>query len=335
MYEFATGVINVWEKKILSVLDQERMLKSPDRASAFMVLFDTDLGEIIAEGSQKNIEDIFSRDLNILKKKLVNILDDKKLLASFLFLKFDALNLKSALKKSFFGKETKNFKPFEFSLEPYKKVESFLKVLLDNNEKSNALTQHCDNFYVRRLVLEAIQILSSNKEDGQTMDSQMIETAVDRAYLKVRLAMAKKENALPEMVRLEIDVANLRSLLGKNSQPFLAGGNLASSQIEKLAQRKEEDLSDNLKIFLEVLELAFLLDEDHGRNTGIALEKKLDGYIAKKIFQKEKEKGSGIEKVLAFFQKKMNSYVNIRLILFAKENNLPLEEIERALLPIA
>lgn len=335
MYEFATGVINVWEKKLLSGPNQERMLKSPDRESAFIVLFDTDLGEIIAEGSQKNIEDIFSRDLNILKKKLADILDDKELLASFLFLKFDAFNLKSALKKYFFKEEVKNFKPFEFSLEPYQKVEFLLRALLGNNAKAGPLMlEKCANLYVGKLVSEAVRALS-NKEGSPAMSSQAIEATVDMVYLKVKLAMAKKGKALWEIVRLEIDVANLRNLLGKSDQPFLAGGNLASSQIEKLAQGKEDDLSDNLKKFLEVLELEFLLDEDRNHNTGMALERKLDGYFAKKIFQKEKEKGSGIEKVLAFFQKKMNSYANIRLILFAKENNLPLEEIERALLPIA
>jgi len=309
MYEFATGVINVWEKRLLSGLDQERMLKAPDRASAFLVLFDTDLGEIIAGNSQKNIEDIFSQDLNALKKKLNSVLDDKELLVSFLFLKFNAFNLKSVFKKVFLVEEVKNFKPFEFSM-------------------------GSDNLYVKKLTVEAERILDSKKESGQVITSQAIEVAVDRAYFKVRLLMAKKEEALLGMVKLEIDVANLRSLLSKERQFFLEGGNLDSLQIEKLSQGKEDNLSNNLKRFLEVLELAFLLDEDQGHNTGIVLEKKLDGYIAKKNFQKEKEKGSGVEKVLAFFQKKMNSYANIRLILFAKENGLSLEEIEKSLLPI-
>lgn len=318
MYEFATGVIDVWEKRLLSGLDQERMLKAPDRASAFLVLFDTDLGEIIAGNSQKNIEDIFSQDLSALKRRLNAVLDDKELLVSFLFLKFDAFNLKSALKNLFLGKEAKNFKPFEVSLEA----------------AGNILTEKCLNLHVKKLVKEAVQTLNSNKASGQAITSQSIEVAVDRSYFKVKLAIAKKEKALLEMARLEIDMANLRSLLAKGSEIFLEGGNLSVLQIEKLSKGKEDDLSNNLKKFLEVLELAFLLDEDQGHNIGIVLEKKLDSYIAKKIFQKEKEKGSGIEKVLAFFQKKMNSYANIRLILFAKENGLPLEEIEKFLLPI-
>lgn len=334
MYEFATGVINVWEKKILNALDQERMLKSPDKKSAFMVLFDTDLSEFISGNPQTNIETIFLQDLNALKIKLNNILDDKGLLANFLFLKFDALNLKDIFKKIFFEENTKNFRPFEISIEPYKKMENFVRNSLKNSQKEGGLPEKPLNVCVETLALQAIKSLNNIKDEGQIMGSQAIERAVDRAYFKVRLSLAKKESTLLEITRLEIDLTNLRGLLGGGGQVFLEGGNLTSAQIKGLAMGKEEDLSNNLKKFLEGLEFGFLLEGTGGMVLDTAFERKLDAYIAKKIFQKEKERGSGIEKVLAFFQKKMNSYANIRLILFAKENGLLLEEIEKVLLPI-
>mgnify|MGYP002639623050 CR=1 FL=1 len=335
MYEFATGVIDVWEKKILSALDQERMLKAPDKGSAFMVLFDTDLSEFISgKAQQVNIEEVFLQDLSTLKAKLNSILDDRGLLTSFLFLKFDALNLKDIFKKIFFEENTKNFRPFEVSIEPYKKVEGFVRNSLKNSQKDGSFAEKPLNVYVETLALQALKVLNNIKDEGQIMGSQAIERAVDRAYFKVKLSLAKKENALLEMTRLEIDLANLRNLLGKGGQIFLEGGNLTNAQIKGLAEGKEEDLSNNLKKFLEGLELEFLLEGLEGKVLDTAFERKLDSYIAKKIFQKEKEKGSGIEKVLAFFQKKMNSYTNIRLILFAKENNLKVEEIEKVLLPI-
>ncbi len=309
MYEFATGVIDVWEKRLLSGLDQERMLKAPDRASAFIVLFDTDLNEVIASNNSNNIEDIFSQDLSGLKKKLTDVLDDKSLLASFLFLRFDAFNLKNVLKKHFFVEETRPFEPFKFSL-------------------------GTDNLYVKKMAQETEIILKEYQKNGQEIGSRIIEESVDKAYFKVKLFIAKKEKILMEMARLEIDTANLRSFLAKDSQIFLAGGNLSVSQIKGLSQGKEEESSNNLKKFLETLELAFLLESDQKVGGNILIERKLEGYIAKKIFQKEKEKGSGIEKVLSFFQKKMNSYTNIRVILFAKENGLGVAEIEGALLPI-
>ncbi|MDD5738828.1 MAG: V-type ATPase subunit [Candidatus Pacebacteria bacterium] len=334
MYEFATGVINVWEKKVLSNLDQERMLKSPDKASAFMVLFDTDFSEIIVTDSQKNIEDVILQDLVALKSKLTKVLDDNELLASFLFLKFDALNIKDMLKRYFFKQEIKKFRPFECSLQPYAKEESFLKILLEGNNR-DGVTEKLSNIYVEQLILEAVKTISRYKKDGQDIGSQIIEKSVDTAYFKIKTILAKREKSLGEMTRLEMDLANLRNLLGNNNQDFLEGGNLTISQIKGLSIGKEEESSANLKRFLETLELGFLLEGTEGGAVDILLERKLDGYIAKKVFQKEKERGSGIEKVLAFFQKKMNSYANIRLILFAKENGLSVQDIEGALLPIA
>jgi len=334
MYEFATGVINVWEKKILSGLDQERMLKAPDKKSAFMVLFDTDFSEIIAGNSQKNIEDVFTQDLIALKTKLTKVLDDNGFLESFLFLRFDVLNIKDIFKRVFFEQETKEFKPFQFSLESYAKEEIFLKNALKNSQNKNGIAEKFSNVYVEELILEAIKIIEKEKEESQILESQIIERAVDTAYFRVKIVLAKKEKALLEMVRLEIDLANLRNFLAKSNQIFLEGGNLSVSQVRGLVLGKEEESSANLKRFLETLELGFLLERIKEDTLDIVIERKLDGFIAKKIFQKEKERGSGIEKVLAFFQKKMNSYANIRLILFAKENGLGVEEIEEALLPI-
>ncbi len=334
MYEFATGVIDVWEKRLLSGLDQERMLKAPNKESAFMVLFDTDFSEIIAGDSKINIEDVFLQDLTTLKNKLTSVLDDNGLLMSFLFLKFDALNIKDILKKYYFKEETKNFKPFDFSIEPYKKKEAFLTRILFNDQKEASFSEKISNVFVDKLLKEIAKRIEANLVESSIVSSELIERTVDVAYFEVKRFLAKKEKALLEVVRLEIDMANLRSLLSKNSQIFLEGGNLSKAQIEGLASGKEEDLSNNLKKFLEGLEIGFLLEEMQGSNLDITTERKIDAYIAKKTFQKEKEKGSGIEKVLAFFQKKINSYTNIRLILFAKENGLGVEEIEKVLLPI-
>ncbi len=334
MYEFATGVIDVWEKRLLSGLDQERMLKAPNKESAFMVLFDTDLSEIIAGGSKINIEDVFLQDLTTLKNKLTSVLNDNGLLIGFLFLKFDASNIKGILKRHYFKEETKNFKPFNFSIEAYKKEEEFLAKTLFNNQKEASFTEKISNVFVDKLLKEIVKKIEVNLVEGSIMSSEFIERIVDVAYFEVKYFLAKKEKALLEMVKLEIDMANLRSLLSKGNQNFLEEGNLSKDQIEGLASGKEKDLSNNLKKFLESLEIGFLLEGIQGLNLDITTERKIDSYIAKKTFQKEKEKGSGIEKVLAFFQKKMNSYTNIRLILFAKENNLQVEEIEKVLLPI-
>lgn len=330
MYELATGIIDVWEKRLLSGLDQERMLKAPDRESAFIVLFDTDLSEIIASDKQMNIEEVFSRDMAGFKAKMNKILDDDGLLESFLFIKFDAFNAKSILKEHFLGEKPKGFKPFLFSLESFASLEKRIKKLLNPKSDGDLVGERTGNAYVGDLSEQSLLML----EEAGEKTSQTIEEAVDRAYFKIKLTMAKKKKALLEMVKLEIDLANLRIFLAKSKKGFLKGGNLTKSQITGIAKGEEEDLSFNLKKFLEGLELAFLLEGMEGPDLEIKAERKLDSFMAHKIFQKEKEAGSGVEKVLAFFQKKLNGYSNIRLILFAKENALELEEIKDVLLPI-
>ena len=99
MLEFASGVINVLEKRVFDKLDQERMLKSPNRERAFAVLFDTDLGKIAS--AEKEVEKIIDQDISLLKNTLARLLQEQEGLFWFLFLKFDALNLKVSLKKAF------------------------------------------------------------------------------------------------------------------------------------------------------------------------------------------------------------------------------------------
>lgn len=333
MYEFATGVINVWEKRLLSRIDQERMLKSPDRASAFMALFDTDLGEIISSDSKKDIEEIFTQDLISLKKKLDGITDDNGFLVSFLFLKFDALNLKSAFKSHLFPEQAKSFEPFDFSLEPYKNLESCLDLFFNQKARNGFDDKKCANNYVAKMLSDSVETIL-NLEKGK-IDSRQIEQTVDAAYFKLKAGMAKEITYLEEFVRLEIDIANLRSLLAQESSPyFLEGGNLNKAELNNLIQYSKGESEKGIKKFLETLQLSFLMESFKEENSLMLVEKKLEGYIAESIFRTEKEKGSGVEKVMAFFQKKINSHANIRLILFAKDNGLSISEIEKALLPI-
>ncbi|MBM4177478.1 hypothetical protein FJ208_01615, partial [Candidatus Gribaldobacteria bacterium] len=100
MLEFASAVINIWEKKIFSQQDQERMLKAPDEKAAFAVLFDTDLAGFAVK--EKNFEILANKDIEETRRKLAAVLKEEPLLLTLLFLKFDCLHLKIILKR-FFG----------------------------------------------------------------------------------------------------------------------------------------------------------------------------------------------------------------------------------------
>ncbi len=299
MLEFSSAVISVKEKKILDELDQERMLKAPDKEAAFSVLFDTDLSEIIQE--DKNIEVIIEKDLVRLRDMLKKILQEKEELFFYLFLRFDALNLKAVLKES-----NLSFPAIETKERIQRKVRG------ENIEL---------NPYITSMIEDIILKNDSSAE---------IERGVDKAFFKQKLLLAQKLNkSLVKFVKTEIDVANIKSLIKGNG--FIEGGSLKKKELEKLVGHQEGEIEQNLSKFLEIFELSHLLEHKKGE---VEIDKALQSFLSDNIFTKEREIGFGMEKILSFFQRKINAHNNIKLILFGKEHNISISEIENNLLPI-
>jgi len=300
MLEYATGVLNVLEKSIFDKQDLERMISASNKEEAFKVLFDTDLGETASK--ENRIEIILEKDLESLKEILFKMLRDTKIeLFYFLFLKFDALNLKVLLKE----KEEPCFKS---SLVSFEKLRMFLQ---DGSI--------IDNEYVDKMAKEALLAKGS------------IDERVDKAHLKTKLLLAKKIKGLPlDIVRFEIDIANLKNLI-KRKESFLKGGNLSYSEMGKVLSGKMGMVSKGLERFLGAFELSFLIEEFEKTGSEADLEKGLEKFLSNRILKKERE-GGGIEKVMGFFLRKVNAHSNIRLIFFQKDSGI--ENIENNLLPI-
>jgi len=147
------------------------------------------------------------------------------------------------------------------------------------------------------------------------------------------------DSFLKEITKLEIDVANIKNaLMSKEKwQNFIEKGNLKQEDLEKLTQFKEGEIfaqKQDLKKFIELFNISRLIEKFEKNKSETMLENGLMSFLTEKIFIQAKETGMGIERILAFFYKKMNSYSNIRLILFAKQNNISISEIEPFLLPI-
>jgi len=309
MYEFASGVINVLEKRIFDKLDQERMLKAPNRESAFEVLFDTDMGDIATQ--EKNIERIIEKDLVHFKKRISDILDTDNFLFWFLFLRYDALNLKSVLKKT--------QESFPYGLVPFDKLQDKI-----NGKRVDI------NPLVEEMLTKVMQNVTKN------MDSKAIEVIVDKAYFEIKLKAAKKiKGFILEITKMEVDVVNIKALLkSTGGTVFIGGGNLRKDELDKLIHLQEGEIFQDLKKFFEVFGLSLLIERYAGEENQMMLENALNGFISQKIFEASRETSTGVAKILAFFYKKMNAYTNIRLIMFSKENNIPPAEIEHMLLPV-
>lgn len=325
MFEFASGVINVWEKKLLSSNDQERMLNAPDRASAFLVLFDTDLGELATV--QNDVEKIFEQDLLILKSKLERLLEDSRLI-EFLFLQYDAWNLKIALKRRILSESVGAMDPLVCSLADFTALDGFLQ---QTESSPGSIRFLALPLAVRDMAMKAQGFLADLKK----VDSAAIEEAVDKSYYAVRRILANDWGGfLVELVRWEIDLANVKSLMGGNGQAaFLAGGNLKKQDVLSLFASQSAGSMDLAK-FLETLNLSFIIDKFTKAKSEIFLEQGLQSFLSQRVIMKEKETGVGLEKVVSFFYRKLNSYFNIRIILFAKDNNWEMSETEKLLLPL-
>lgn len=281
------------------------MLKAPNEEEAFAVLFDTDLADLAQK--EKDIEKIAKGDILELKKKLSSILQEDPLVQELLFLKFDALHLKQILAKE------QNPIIFEQANLPFVFLEEFC------NKPASA-----DSLAAKMAERTAVKENATLKE---------INEAVDGAYFAVKLEACRKHPLFTQYVRLEIDLANLKAVLAdKEEKDFIRGGNFDHNELLKLAKQKEgETMVKGVKRFLEAYDISLILEGEHSE---ILLEAKLKAYLSQIAKREERESGSGVAKVLSFFEKKLNALNNIKLILFSKRAGLVPDEIEPLLLPL-
>lgn len=312
MLEYAIGLINVLEKNVFDHQDQERMINAPDKESAFKVLFDTDLAETSVK--EQNIEKILEKDLLSLKDFIHRtVKDEKEELFWFLFSKFDVLNLKIALKEKFSDDFTPTYS-FDCSVIPFSEIQ---KRVNDSNCKIS-------NEYLESMIEEVLE---------KTKKASEIEEVVDIAFLKMKAKIAKKAGDLPlQAVKLEIDIANLKNMI-KGKKTFVGNGNLTRSEL-KILLGKGGAFSQNLDKFLETYNLSLIISKFDKNNDEVELEKMLEVFLSEKILEKERNRGTGIDKVVSYFYRKINAHSNIRLIFFSKESNLSIKELKSNILPI-
>ena len=301
------------EKNVFDSKDLDRILSSPSREEALKVLFDTDMAASASE--EKSLERILEEDLLHLKEIISDLTkSEKEGLLAFLFLKFDALNLKVALKERLLNQASR------LSVDCSNSSFDEIKLRLEKKEVLK-------NPYVERLV--SLSTLSL----GEKADSFSIEQAVDKAFLSVRLEAARKIGGLAlEVSRLEIDICNLKNRV-KNKRNFAPGGNLSSKNLDNLLLLKEAG-PKSLDRFLEVFDLSRIIKSYQERKSEHILEKDLEKFLSNRILQKERERGNGVDKIIAFFTKKINAHQNIRLIMFSKESGIPSDKILESLLPL-
>lgn len=131
----------------------------------------------------------------------------------------------------------------------------------------------------------------------------------------------------------KMDVAALPEL-----NPWIKKMLFLTIKLLKKLEAKEIEIAADKAYFKVKWQIAGQIDSFLKNITKMETEKRssknFQNIFSEKVFQKARETSCGIEKVLSFFQRKLNAQHNIRLILFAKKNEIDTAEIENKLLII-
>jgi vacuolar-type H+-ATPase subunit C/Vma6 len=228
MLEYATGVLNVLEKNIFDKQDLERMITASSKEEAFKVLFDTDLGETASKESR--LEVIFEKDLEDLRKILFKMLRDTNVeLFYFLFLRFDALDIKVGLKEN---------------KEPVVTNEYALKLSELSSLEQGSIDERVDRAYLKT------KLLLAQKIKGLALDITrfQIDIANLKNAIKQKDIYLKGGNLSYQEVKKVL--AGKIGMVSKGLERFYQAFEL-SSLIEKFERDKSEtDLEKGLEKFL-------------------------------------------------------------------------------------
>ena len=256
MYEYASGLIRVLEKRLPNTTDIERMVLAEDARTAFTVLNDTDFSEQLLNAEPEDYEKVIS-DHAIAIKNLFAKISENKYLFNFMFIKQDFHNIKVLLKKKY-GNVQENDLISDLGIYPISAIE---KVIAGNNnekEENNFSIPFEKTVSFIKDIEAGILTISQNLPENPT--SADIELEVDKIFYKVQLQLAKKIKSrfVKEFAMIKIDSANmkifLRSLARDTDKTkdfftdnFLEGGNI---QIENYLNALEHG---SLELFFKDL----------------------------------------------------------------------------------
>jgi len=363
MYEFATGLLRVLEKRIVDKTDIDRMVLAKNANQAFAVLNDTDYANNIKDKNPEDYEKIIQEDFEQLKSLLLKIVD-KKILLDFLFLEFDFVNLKALLKISLFPEKTTDFKTKlnQLGLYQLSKIKKFIKLQEKITKRESALQKQKENAIIQdntktkaeiKKYQKQVNKLNLEKHFSQSIRNiiekinhqkkitpKKLDLIVDQEMLNLKKILAQKLKAdfIKELLQTQIDFLNIKILLrfkenfAKNKklpQGYLTkGGIIPIKNLKQLWEKDHNVLYKNLNQILEGYQIEHVIQAFKNEQQLWKLEKELDQFIFDFVKINAKKAAAGPEVIVAYFFNKINALKNIRIIMSSKLNQIPTEEIK-------
>jgi len=321
-YAYISGVIKYREKNLLNPTDIDRMTEAKSADDAFRVFNATDYADNLLDVATQDYQKTLDDDLGQIKKLFFAHLELD--LLKFLFLKYDAHNIKLFFKEKYSGKNLDNFTS-QLGIEKWENIKKYIngeKIEVDEN--------------IRHIIEKTKSFI------GERPFPHRIDYIVDREYFHILWNIAKnlKNKYIQGLIRLQIDIVNLKILIRAKitkkpyffvEKKFIKYGGISRGELKSLYNQEIEQISDYFKNYFNDKEIKHVFDnfkEDNGSFWKI--EKALENLELNYI-KKTKSISYGPEIPIGYYYAKKNAIRNVRLIMTGKINNISTEEIRERL----
>lgn len=307
--------IRVWEKRLLSKAQFNRLIEARDLQEVFRILSETDYAASLSEISRiQDYEQILSKELANLYEETREISPDSSII-NLLSLKYDYHNLKILLKERYLEQDLSSL---------YFPIGS-----IDVNE----LKKDYQEGNLRDSRLDLWEALSHAQEEYlQTKDPQRIDIVLDRYYMNHLYEMAEKTeiDLFIEYVKAMIDFTNIRSILRLQKMEkdirfsediILPNGNIDQ---EKILFTLHDSVDQIIELFRNEDIHHFLIKglESYKETSRLTdFEKCMDDYLLE-VCRKAKSIHFGPEPIFAYIVAKETEIKNLRIIMVSKLNHI-------------
>lgn len=310
-YAYAVARIRANETKLLTRGDLESLASAPDYETALSFLADKGW-EVPSEGEKF---DVAERETAKAWELIADSVPDASLFEA-LIIGNDFFNVKATIKCVFSNKD-----PAEYVVSPCTVDPEKIKTAVVNGDFGGLPERLAER-------AEAAYDAASRLEDGR-----LAETILDRASLETRLELAKKSGCEPleRVARLNAVAANvkiaLRCRATGQSEEFALGA-MCDCGLDRAELLKAASSLGSAAEYLDSNGWGFL--SESLKKGFPEFEKKLDDSVIETV-ESAKYEALGPDPAAAYYYAKAAEAKNVRLILAAKQNGVPVEKIrERA-----
>ncbi len=316
--------IRVFESRLLDKAKLDRMINAPSAMGAINELQETEYAAVMNNVKRaEDYEEVLNLELERMYKLFYEMTPVKEVV-DVMSMKYEYHNLKVLVKEKLLQKD------FSHLLIPVGTTDlAKLRSIFAQEEYRD----------LRPRTRKAVETILADFEEKK--DPQRIGILFDRYMYKEKLDLANKVGGtfLPKYVKMQIDLANMETLLRvklqQKGRDFLQTVLINGGTIEhyKLTDFLTDSI-DNLPGKFFATDYADMLKEaieDYVQTDSLNLFNKLSDNYLMKVMKAEKVVTFGLEPLIGFIYAKETEMQTIRTIMVGKLNNVDAEQIRERL----